>query len=76
MPLFFHLMLLFILLFCWHDNIVKVWQAFAFQLQPLRWDLVLFSDIERYGFETWWSQTNDLRIDTCSFLARRSALLE
>ena len=24
---------------------------------------------ERYMFEPWWSQTNDLKIDTCRFLA-------
>ena len=27
------------------------------------------------GFESWLSQTNDFKIDTCHFLARRSALL-
>ena len=28
-----------------------------------------------HGFEPWLSQTNDLKIDTYCFLARRSALL-
>ena len=32
-------------------------------------------NFEPVGFETWLSQTNDVKIDTCHFLARCSALL-
>ena len=31
--------------------------------------------IQTHGFEPWSSQTNDLKIDTCHFLAMRSSLL-
>ena len=31
--------------------------------------------IEPHGFEPWSSQTNDIKFDTCHFLARHSALL-
>ena len=31
--------------------------------------------IRTHGFEPWLNQTNDLKIDTCGFLARRLALL-
>ena len=36
------------------------------------WEIRLFGP---HDFEPWSSQTNDLKIDTCHFLARYSALL-
>ena len=47
--------------------------AIELSIQFLFWEIGVS---EPHGFEPWLSQTNDIKIDTSHFLARRSALLE
>ena len=55
-------------------SFVKV-HFFCLNEWSVRLPLLEIGESEPLGFEPWSSQTNDIEIDTCYFLARRSASL-